>query len=67
MNVSSELPKKALMPPDILARKGELPIVCLTAYTTPIASLVDRHCDVVSKSCLPKLPWYRRSSWSSRR
>lgn len=45
--MSSEFPKKALMPPDILARKGELPIVCLTAYTTPIASLVDRHCDVV--------------------
>jgi ketopantoate hydroxymethyltransferase len=39
--------KKALMPPDISARKGELPIVCLTAYTTPIALLVDRHCDVV--------------------
>ncbi|UPK40328.1 3-methyl-2-oxobutanoate hydroxymethyltransferase [Bradyrhizobium sp. 186] len=35
------------MPPDILARKGELPIVCLTAYTTPIALLVDQHCDVV--------------------
>ncbi len=45
--MSSELPKKALMPPDILARKGSRPIVCLTAYTTPIASLVDRHCDVV--------------------
>lgn len=45
--MSSELPKKALMPPDILARKGELPIVCLTAYTTPIALLVDQHCDVV--------------------
>jgi 3-methyl-2-oxobutanoate hydroxymethyltransferase len=45
--VSSEFPKKALMPPDILARKGSLPIVCLTAYTTPIAALVDRHCDVV--------------------
>jgi 3-methyl-2-oxobutanoate hydroxymethyltransferase len=24
-----------------------VPIVCLTAYTTPIALLVDRHCDVV--------------------
>ncbi len=45
--MSSEFPKKALMPPDILARKGSLPFVCLTAYTTPIAALVDRHCDVV--------------------
>ena len=31
--------KKALMPPDILARKGSVPVVCLTAYTTPIAAL----------------------------
>jgi 3-methyl-2-oxobutanoate hydroxymethyltransferase len=46
-NVSSELPKKALMSPDILERKGKLPIVCLTAYTTPIAARVDRHCGVV--------------------
>ncbi|MHA6688723.1 3-methyl-2-oxobutanoate hydroxymethyltransferase [Mesorhizobium sp. A556] len=45
MSVSSEA--KALTPPDIAARKGGTPIVCLTAYTTPIASLVDRHCDLV--------------------
>jgi 3-methyl-2-oxobutanoate hydroxymethyltransferase len=38
---------KALTPPEIVARKGRGPIVCLTAYTTPIAQLVDRHCDVV--------------------
>jgi 3-methyl-2-oxobutanoate hydroxymethyltransferase len=37
----------ALTPPDIVARKGKDPIVCLTAYTTPVAQLVDRHCDVV--------------------
>jgi 3-methyl-2-oxobutanoate hydroxymethyltransferase len=36
-----------LTPPDIAGRKGETPIVCLTAYTTPMARLVDRHCDVV--------------------
>lgn len=34
-------------PPDILARKGSVPLVCLTAYTTPVAKLVDRHCDIV--------------------
>lgn len=45
MSVSVEV--KALTPPDIAARKGETPIVCLTAYTTPMARLVDRHCDVV--------------------
>ena len=34
---------KALTPPDVLARKGGDPLVCLTAYTTPIARLVDAH------------------------
>ncbi len=38
---------KAVTPPDIRLRKGRAPLVCLTAYTTPIARLVDRHCDVV--------------------
>ncbi|RWI63626.1 MAG: 3-methyl-2-oxobutanoate hydroxymethyltransferase [Mesorhizobium sp.] len=38
---------RALTPPDIAARKGKAPLVCLTAYTTPIAKLVDPHCDVV--------------------
>lgn len=37
----------ALTPPDILARKGGDPLVCLTAYTTPLARLVDRHCDII--------------------
>ena len=32
---------------DIRARKGHEPVVCLTAYTTPVAKLVDRHCDLV--------------------
>lgn len=38
---------KALTPPDISARKRRTPLVCLTAYTTPIARLVDPHCDMV--------------------
>ncbi|RWL94325.1 MAG: 3-methyl-2-oxobutanoate hydroxymethyltransferase [Mesorhizobium sp.] len=37
----------ALTVPDIAARKGKTPLVCLTAYTTPVARLVDGHCDVV--------------------
>ncbi|XKL39739.1 3-methyl-2-oxobutanoate hydroxymethyltransferase [Nitratireductor sp. L15S-10] len=37
----------ALTPPDVLARKGGEPLVCLTAYTTPLARIVDRHCDIV--------------------
>jgi 3-methyl-2-oxobutanoate hydroxymethyltransferase len=38
---------KALTPPDISSRKGGTPIVCLTAYTTPIARVVDQHCDLI--------------------
>ncbi len=35
------------MPPEVLARKGGTPLVCLTAYTTPIAKVVDPHCEIV--------------------
>lgn len=38
---------RAITPPDIRSRKGGTPLVCLTAYTTPVARLVDPHCDVV--------------------
>ncbi|PWJ87584.1 ketopantoate hydroxymethyltransferase [Mesorhizobium loti] len=38
---------KAITPPNIRARKGSTPLVCLTAYTTPVARLVDGHCDIV--------------------
>ncbi|TJV46181.1 MAG: 3-methyl-2-oxobutanoate hydroxymethyltransferase [Mesorhizobium sp.] len=38
---------KAMTPPKVAARKGGVPLVCLTAYTTPIARLVDSHCDIV--------------------
>jgi 3-methyl-2-oxobutanoate hydroxymethyltransferase len=33
--------------PSIRARKGGEPIVCLTAYTSPVAALLDEHCDVL--------------------
>ncbi|WP_411287854.1 3-methyl-2-oxobutanoate hydroxymethyltransferase [Phenylobacterium sp.] len=33
--------------PDIAARKGQTPIVCLTAYTAPMAELLDPHCDLL--------------------
>ncbi|MGX5806121.1 3-methyl-2-oxobutanoate hydroxymethyltransferase [Bradyrhizobium sp. Arg314] len=45
--MSIESTGKALTPSDIAGRKGGEPIVCLTAYTTPVAGLADRHCDVV--------------------
>ncbi|MDI3336925.1 3-methyl-2-oxobutanoate hydroxymethyltransferase [Defluviimonas aestuarii] len=38
---------KRPVPPDIRARKGGTPLVVLTAYTTPVARLVDPHCDIV--------------------
>jgi 3-methyl-2-oxobutanoate hydroxymethyltransferase len=34
------------MPADIAAMKGISPVVTLTAYTTPMARIVDAHCDV---------------------
>ncbi|THD76198.1 MAG: 3-methyl-2-oxobutanoate hydroxymethyltransferase [Phenylobacterium sp.] len=33
--------------PDIAARKGKTPIVCLTAYTAPMAEILDAHCDLL--------------------
>jgi 3-methyl-2-oxobutanoate hydroxymethyltransferase len=33
--------------PEITARKGKEPIVCLTAYTAPVAELLDAHCDLL--------------------
>ncbi|WP_293902671.1 3-methyl-2-oxobutanoate hydroxymethyltransferase [Phenylobacterium sp.] len=33
--------------PDIAARKGGVPLVCLTAYTAPMAELLDAHCDLL--------------------
>jgi 3-methyl-2-oxobutanoate hydroxymethyltransferase len=44
MSVSA--PQRAVLPPDIRARKGGAPLVMLTAYTTPMARIVDAHCDM---------------------
>src|SRR5215510_11467522 len=38
---------RRLTAPDIRNRKGGEPIVCLTAYTAPMAALLDPHCDVL--------------------
>ena len=38
--------QRPVLPPDITARKGQDPLVVLTAYTTPMARLVDAHCDM---------------------
>src|SRR5262249_60822687 len=45
MSVREEI--KRLTAPDIRARKGGEPIVCLTSYHAHTARLVDRYCDVI--------------------
>jgi 3-methyl-2-oxobutanoate hydroxymethyltransferase len=43
---SSDAPKR-ITPPWILSRKGGEPIVCLTAYTAPVAAILDEVCDLL--------------------
>lgn len=38
---------RRLAAPDIRARKGGEPLVCLTAYDAPTAEILDAHCDVL--------------------
>lgn len=38
---------RRLAAPDIRARKGGEPLVCLTAYDAPTAEILDPHCDVL--------------------
>lgn len=45
--MSATSPVRPVLPPDIRARKGGPPLVVLTAYSTPVARLVDAHCDIV--------------------
>lgn len=45
--MSATSPVRPVLPPDIRARKGSTPLVVLTAYSTPVARLVDAHCDIV--------------------
>jgi 3-methyl-2-oxobutanoate hydroxymethyltransferase len=45
--VSTQNDIKRLTAPDVRARKGAEPIVCLTSYHAHTARLVDRYCDVI--------------------
>ncbi|MGJ8622951.1 MAG: 3-methyl-2-oxobutanoate hydroxymethyltransferase [Yoonia sp.] len=45
--MSATAKKRSLMPDDIRAAKGGTPLVSLTAYTTPMAQMMDAHCDFV--------------------
>ena len=38
---------KRLTAPEIHARKGKVPLVCLTAYSAPTAAIMDPHCDIL--------------------
>lgn len=44
--VASSVPKPVTVP-ELRARKGGTPIVCLTAYTTPMARRLDPHVDLL--------------------
>jgi 3-methyl-2-oxobutanoate hydroxymethyltransferase len=46
--VSAQRPQdRRLTAADVLARKGGEPLVCLTAYTAPVAEILDEVCDVL--------------------
>ncbi|WP_371393742.1 3-methyl-2-oxobutanoate hydroxymethyltransferase [Glycocaulis abyssi] len=47
MSAQSPAPAKRIGVPDIRARKGGEPLVCLTAYDAPTARLLDPHCDLL--------------------
>jgi 3-methyl-2-oxobutanoate hydroxymethyltransferase len=38
---------RRLAAPDISSRKGKTPIVCLTAYTAPMAAILEEHCELL--------------------
>jgi len=40
-------PKRRLTVPKLAARKGGEPVVCLTAYTAPMARILDPYCDLL--------------------
>src|SRR6185437_2963719 len=45
MSVQSDM--RRITAPDIRARKGGEPIVCLTSYHAHTARILDKHCDVI--------------------
>jgi 3-methyl-2-oxobutanoate hydroxymethyltransferase len=47
MSTSLPSPLKRTTIPVLMARKGGTPIVCLTAYTAPMAALLDTHVDMI--------------------
>ena len=47
MSAQRRDPISRLTAPDITARTGGVPLVCLTAYTAPVAAILDEVCDIL--------------------
>ena len=47
MSAQREAPVRRITVPEIAARKGGEPLVCLTAYTAPMAEILDPVCDLI--------------------
>ena len=47
MSSHAQTAVRRIAAPDIALRKGKTPIVCLTAYTAPMAEILDPHCDLL--------------------
>ena len=47
MSAQREETVRRLTAPEITARKGGVPLVCLTAYTAPVAAMLDEVCDIL--------------------
>ena len=47
MSAQKETREQRMTVPAVLARKGGTPLVVLTAYTTPMAKLLDEHADIL--------------------
>lgn len=45
--MSKQTLSRRVTPPSLRARKGSEKIVCLTAYTAPMAEILDQHCDLL--------------------
>ena len=45
--IQSQAQTRRITAPDIRARKGGEPLVCLTAYDAPMARILDPHCDLL--------------------
>jgi 3-methyl-2-oxobutanoate hydroxymethyltransferase len=47
MSAQREEKVRRITASDIAARKGKAPVVCLTAYSAPMAEVLDDHCDLL--------------------